>query len=172
MQAADENSNYGGFNLGLQSYSLRNFPVDRALQIMHDDLGLHFVEFFGGHFPVNSTDEQIQQMKDKTGALEIKITAHGVNGFTKDHEANRHYFEFAKKAGIRNLSADPTEDSFDSLDKLVDEYDVRIAIHNHGPGAPTTKWPTCSTPSRAIIQKSEPAPTWGTTSARARIRSA
>jgi sugar phosphate isomerase/epimerase len=33
------------------------------------------------------------------------------------------------------LSADPTPDSFDSLDKLVAEYDIRIAIHNHGPSA-------------------------------------
>ena len=33
------------------------------------------------------------------------------------------------------MSADPTEDAFDSLDKLVVEYDIRIAIHNHGPGA-------------------------------------
>jgi len=33
------------------------------------------------------------------------------------------------------LTADPTEDSFDSLDKLVAEFDIRIAIHNHGPGA-------------------------------------
>ncbi|HKD36063.1 MAG TPA: TIM barrel protein, partial [Pirellulales bacterium] len=37
--------------------------------------------------------------------------------------------------GNRNISADPSEDSFDSLEKLVAEYNVRIAIHNHGPGA-------------------------------------
>ena len=63
------------------------------------------------------------------------MRGHGVNPFTKDHEANRRWFEFAKKAGIKNISADPTEDAFDSLDKLVEEYQIRIAIHNHGPGA-------------------------------------
>ncbi len=58
-----------------------------------------------------------------------------MNPFTADHEKNRTYFEFAKRAGLKNLSADPTEDAFDSLDKLVVEYGIRIAIHNHGPGA-------------------------------------
>jgi sugar phosphate isomerase/epimerase len=63
------------------------------------------------------------------------MNAFGVSGFTKDHEANRKLFEFAKRAGVRNLTANPQPDSFDSLERLVDEYDVRIAIHNHGPGA-------------------------------------
>ena len=48
--------------------------------------------------------------------------------------ANRKMFEFAKAAGIRTFSADPDPDSFDSLHDLVKEFDVRIAIHNHGPG--------------------------------------
>jgi sugar phosphate isomerase/epimerase len=88
---------------------------------------------------LNASDEQIQSVKDKTGALGIKMTAHGVNAFNKNHDANRRIFEFAKKAGLRNISADPSEDSFDSLDKLVEEYGIRIAIHNHGPGARYSK---------------------------------
>ncbi|HET6879667.1 MAG TPA: sugar phosphate isomerase/epimerase [Pirellulales bacterium] len=122
------------FVLGIQSYSLRNFPVDKALSEIQA-LGLHAVEFTGGHFPLDSNQEQIDQMNAKLAKMEIKAMAHGVNGFGKDHEANRRVFEFAKKAGIRNISADPTPEAFDSLDKLVEEYDIRIAIHNHGPGA-------------------------------------
>jgi sugar phosphate isomerase/epimerase len=63
------------------------------------------------------------------------MLSHGVNGFSKNHEANRKLFEFAKKAGVRNITADPSEDSFDSLEQLVAEFDIRIAIHNHGPRA-------------------------------------
>lgn len=124
----------GGFLLGMQSYSLRKYPVDQALKHMQD-LGVKSVEFSTGHFPLNSTPEQIAELKQKTAAAGIKILAHGVNGFSKNHEANRRIFEFAKRVGVRNLSADPTEDAFDSLDKLVAEFDIRIAIHNHGPGA-------------------------------------
>lgn len=120
--------------LGLQSYSLRNFPVDKAIEQTRE-LGLHAIEFFGGHFSLDSSPEQIAAMKAKLSGPGIHPWGHGVNGFTKDHEANRRIFEFAKQAGVRNLSADPTEDSFDSLDRLVAEYKIRIAIHNHGPGA-------------------------------------
>ncbi len=120
--------------LGLQSYSLRNFPVDKAIA-QTQELGLHAIEFFSGHFSLDSNAEQIAAMKAKLAKPEIRPWGHGVNGFTKDHDANRRIFEFAKKAGVRNLSADPTEDSFDSLDRLVAEYNIRIAIHNHGPGA-------------------------------------
>ena len=135
---AAESDPFGGFPLGLQSYTLRDFKVDQALEEIKN-LGLHHVEFFNAHFTSKSSDADIEAMKSKTQALGIKIAGHGVNPFTKDHEANRRWFEFAKKAGIRNLSADPTEDSFDSLDKLVEEYQIRIAIHNHGPNARYSK---------------------------------
>ncbi len=170
LRAADDKDKYGGFNLGIQSYTLRNFPIDKALAIIHDDLGLHYVELFNAHFPLESSDDQIQAMKSKTAGLAIAMTAHGVNGFSKDHEANRRWFEFAKKAGIRNLSADPTEDSFDSLDKLCDEYDVRIAIHNHGPGARYDKVADVLKAVKGHNPKIGAAPTWDTTSARAKTR--
>lgn len=134
LRAAEADRQYGGFNLGLQSYTLREFPIERALEEINK-LGLHSVELFNAHFDQKSTDAEIEAMKSRTAALGIKMLGHGVNPFTKDHEANRRWFEFAKKAGIRNISADPTEDAFGSLDKLVAEYDIRIAIHNHGPGA-------------------------------------
>jgi sugar phosphate isomerase/epimerase len=133
-RGADDLDRFAGFNVGLQSYTLRNFKVEQALQEIHK-MGLHGVEMFNAHFNSKSSDADIAAMKSAAEGLGIKITGHGVNPFTKDHEANRAWFEFARKAGIRNLSADPTEDAFDSLDKLCEEYQIRIAIHNHGPGA-------------------------------------
>jgi sugar phosphate isomerase/epimerase len=131
---SDENSAYGGFLMGIQSYTLRKFPTERVIEIVHSDLGLSGIEFYGPpHFPINSSDEQIKDIKDKTSAVGMKLTSHGVDSFTKNHDSNRRIFEFAKKAGLKNITADPSEDSFESLDKLVDEYGIRIAIHNHGP---------------------------------------
>jgi len=124
---------YGWFPMGIQIYSLRGFKVDEALEKVHE-LGLHQVEFGSGHFALDSSSEEIWEMLKKVRRLDIAMSGHGVNRFTKDHEANRRIFEFANRAGIRNLSADPDPDAFDSLDKLVAEYGSRIAIHNHGPG--------------------------------------
>ena len=124
---------YGWFPMGIQSYSLRGFPVDQALEHIRD-LGLHHVEFYSRHFPIDPNPGHISPMLKKARRMEIAVNAHGVNRFTKDHEANRKTFEFANLAGIRNLAADPEPDSFDSLEKLVKEYAIRICIHNHGPG--------------------------------------
>ncbi|WP_240491335.1 sugar phosphate isomerase/epimerase family protein [Pirellula sp. SH-Sr6A] len=120
------------FQLGLQLYSLRSFPVDVALQHAKD-LGFAQVEFYSGMFPLNATQEQIDALVGKVKSLGLTISAHGVNGFGGDAAANRKVFEFAKKAGIRTLSADPSPEAFPSLDELVKEFDIRIAIHNHGP---------------------------------------
>jgi inosose dehydratase len=126
-------SYYGGLPMGIQSYSLRKFNLTEALRHI-EGLGLRYVEFYGEHFATTASAEKIAEMKKLLAKAKLKISAHGVNGFGKDHGANRKIFEFAKAAGIRNITADPAPDSFDSLEKLVDEFNIRIAIHNHGPG--------------------------------------
>ena len=119
-------------NLGIQLYSLRGYKVDEALGHARD-LGFRHVEFYGGMFPLDSTPEQIAALRKKVADLGLTITAHGVNGFGGDAAANRRVFEFVKAAGIPIITADPSPDAFASLDELVKEFDIRIAIHNHGP---------------------------------------
>jgi inosose dehydratase len=133
-QVLGEEDPYGGFPIGVQSYSLRNFNALEAIRHIQG-MGLHHVEFFGRHFPLNSTAEQIKQRLDLLEKAEISISAHGVNSFTANHEANKAVFAFAKRAGFNCITANPQPDSFDSLDKLCAEYKIRIAIHNHGPDA-------------------------------------
>lgn len=125
---------FAGLPMGIQSYSLREFDVDQAMDIIHEKLDLHFVEMFRAHFPITDDQSAIDTMKAKLKAHHLTLSAHGVQAFTKDHAKNEEFFKFAKAAGFKNLSADPSPDSFDSLEKLVKQYDMRIAIHNHGPG--------------------------------------
>ncbi|MFM8803721.1 MAG: sugar phosphate isomerase/epimerase family protein [Planctomycetia bacterium] len=121
-----------GLNVGLQLYSLRGYPVDEALAHARD-LGFRFVEFYSGMYPVGSDAAAIAAMNKKLADLGLTISAHFVGSFTKDAAANRRIFAFAKAAGIRILNGDPDPDSFASLDELVKEFDIRVAIHNHGP---------------------------------------
>jgi len=123
---------FPGFKVGLQSYSLRGFDVDKAINTA-GELGCAHLEFYGGHFSPGSSSEQIAAMKEKMDKHGMTMLGHGVHRFTADHAKNEALFKFAQAAGIKNLSADPSPDSFGSLDKLVDQYDIRIAIHNHGP---------------------------------------
>lgn len=125
---------YGPFKVGLQSYSLRHYDLAEALS-KTKGLGLHYWESFRAH--TNPDPSKVAQYQKMTSESGVKVVGFGVSPFSKNHDANRKYFEFAKAMGIDYLSADPDHDAFDSLDKLVEEYGVAIGIHPHGPGA---KW--------------------------------
>ncbi len=128
-----EKDPWGGFPLGVQSYSLREFNTVEAVRHIQG-MGLHYVEMFGAHLDPGSSEEKVAETLKLLKDAEIKLQGHGVHGFSKDHEANKKLFAFAKRAGVKVITADPSPDSFDSLDKLCEEYSIRIAIHNHGPG--------------------------------------
>lgn len=127
------NNPYAPFRMGIQSYSLRHFKVDEALQLTKG-LGLRYWEATSGHVPLTTDPAQVAAIRKKLADANVRLRAHGVSRFTNDHDANRKIFEAAKALGIRSLSADPNPDSFDSLEKLVEEFQINVAIHNHGPG--------------------------------------
>ncbi len=118
--------------LGVQLYSFRKFSVDDALK-HSKELGFEQVEFYSGMLPTNASSETISEVTQKVKANGLTISAHGVNKLTKNAEANRKLFEFAKALGIRTLTVDPDPDSFDNVNALVKEFDIRVGIHNHGP---------------------------------------
>ncbi len=123
---------YGPFKMGLQSYSLRHYKFDEALA-KSKELGVHFWESYSAH--TNPDPAKASEYVSQAAASGVKVIGFGVSGFTKDHEKNRKLFEFGKAIGLGYLSADPTPDAFDSLDKLTEEYGIAIGIHPHGPGS-------------------------------------
>jgi sugar phosphate isomerase/epimerase len=130
--AADKEDPFGGFLVGAQSYTFRHFDLEQTLKHMKD-LGLHYAEFYQKHVPAEATPEQLAAVLKLCKEYEVTPRAWGVQGFTKDTDKNRKYFELAKALGLKMLSADPDPDAFDSLDKLCDEYKIAIGIHPHGP---------------------------------------
>lgn len=118
--------------LGIQMYSLRAFPVDKALDMVKE-LGLTRVEFYPGMLPITDDAEKIAAFQKELADRGLTLSGYGVNGFGKDAKANRRIFEFAKAVGTSIVLADPAPESFENLDELVKEFDIRIAIHNHGP---------------------------------------
>jgi inosose dehydratase len=139
--AEDKKDDFGGFTLGVQSYTFREFDLEPALK-RTQDLGLHYAEFYQKHAPLDASPEQIKLILKLCDTYGIKPVAWGVQGFKKNHDANKRVFEFGKALGVKAFSADPDPDSFDSLDKLCDEYKIAIAIHPHGPagGGKLHRW--------------------------------
>jgi inosose dehydratase len=123
---------FGGFRLGAQSYTFREFNLEPALKRMQD-LGLKYGEFYQKHCPMTDKPEAIKAFLSVCKEYGVTPWAWGVQRFTRDHDANKRTFDFGKALGLKMFSADPTTDSFDSLDKLCDEYKIAIGIHPHGP---------------------------------------
>jgi len=127
------------FRLGLQSYSLRGYKeggkssVERALAVSHE-LGIRYWEAYPGHIPMTDDAHALDAAKEALKAADVQVVGYGVIPFKKGDANNRKAFEFAARMGIEYLSADPDPDSFDDLDKLVDEFGIGVGIHNHGPG--------------------------------------
>ena len=132
LSAAEDS--FKGLPIGIQSYTLRGYNLLEAIRHIQG-MGLHFVEFYPNHVPKEIDEEGLRNLSDLLKKAEIQIAAHGVWSFNNNHEFNKSIFDFAKRLGIKCLTANPSPDSFDSLDKLVAEYKIRVAIHNHGPDA-------------------------------------
>jgi sugar phosphate isomerase/epimerase len=130
---------YGPFKIGLQSYSLRGYTtggksdVKKALAVSQE-LGVHFWESYTQHVPIDADARTVKALRQEIEAHGIHVGGYGVVHFTRDESAARKIFDFAGTLGVSYLSADPSSNSFDVLDRLVEEYGIAIGIHNHGPG--------------------------------------
>lgn len=133
---AKKDDPFGGFTLGVQSYTFREFDLEQALK-RTQALGLHFIELYQKHAPLESKPEQIKAILKLCGDYDIKPVAWGVQGFDNNADKSKRIFEFGKAMGLKTISADPSVDSFDILDKLCDEYKISIGIHPHGPQGKT-----------------------------------
>jgi sugar phosphate isomerase/epimerase len=121
-------------HLGLASYTFRNFSRAQMIGFMKQlnvsDLNAKDAK---DHLPTN-TEEEIKAVDDYKAAG-IKLHAAGAIYFPKDEDDDiRTKFEYCKRAGIGVIVAgDPTPATLPRVEKFVKEYDIRIAIHNHGP---------------------------------------
>src|ERR1700761_1163852 len=121
-------------HLGLASYTFRNFTRAQMIGFMKQlnvsDLNVKDTK---DHLPMDPAEEA-KALADYTAAG-IKLHAAGAIYFTKDDEADiRSKFEYCKRAGISVIVAgDPDPATLPHVEKFVKEYDIRIAIHNHGP---------------------------------------
>jgi len=120
--------------LGLASYTFRNFSRAQLIAFMEqlhvDELNAKDVK---DHLPMDP-QEEAQALADYKAAG-IKLHAAGAIYFRQDQDADiRSKFEYCKRAGIGVIVAgDPTPETLPRIEKFVKEYDIRIAIHNHGP---------------------------------------
>ncbi len=138
----------GGFVVGCQAYTFKNFTVLEAIE-KTAQAGGKTIEFFPGQalrkeqpgaaFNHASPDEAIATVKAKLAEQKIHAVNYGVVG-AKDQAEWRQIFEFAKKMGLYGITIEAVKD-LDTIEPLAKEFDVRVCIHEHArrPNDPTYK---------------------------------
>src|SRR5712664_1215896 len=120
--------------LGVASYTFRNFSRAQMIGFLKqlNVLALNAKDV-KDHLPMES-QEEAAALADYAAAG-IKLHAAGTIYFPKDEDADiRSKFEYCKRAGIGVIVAgDPAPETLPRIEKFVKEYDIRFAIHNHGP---------------------------------------
>lgn len=120
------------FELGLASYSLRKFSLDETLQ-MTARLGLKNIALKSMHLLLDSDETQIKEAVSKVKKAGLDLYGAGVIYMTNEEEVNR-AFEYAQTAGLKVIIGVPEHNLLPLVEEKVKAYDIKLAIHNHGPG--------------------------------------
>ena len=122
------------FTIGMAGYTFLKCTVERTIEIMKR-ININYLSLKDFHMPMNSTQEQITAVLDKFIAAGIKVYTVGVV-YMKTQESVDKAFSYAKMAGVDMIVGAPDYELLAYVEKKVKEYNIRLAIHNHGPDNP------------------------------------
>ena len=121
--------------LGIQSFCFRDFKDNGVVAEKLKSCGVTTIELCGVHVDFADADSFADVIRAYQSAG-VSIASIGVNGMKGDEEAERLYFEFIKAADAEFMSVSfdvsSVPESYRVAERLAEEYDVRLGIHNHG----------------------------------------
>jgi inosose dehydratase len=122
-----------GLRLGVASYSLRNLPLDPAIETVLA-LRVKNIALFRAHCNWEAaTVDECRAVGDKLKAAGLNLTGSGVVNLPNDEAKCRKAFENVKAAGMQSMVCKPELAALPLVEKLAKEFDQKLAIHNHGP---------------------------------------
>jgi sugar phosphate isomerase/epimerase len=131
--AAPRSDDEAGLKLGVASYSLRKLSRADAIKAL-EALNVKYVNIKEFHAPLTSSPAELAQAGKDFESAGIRIIGVGNISFQKDDEGEmRRNFEYAKALGAPVIVMAPTHITAPKIEKFVKEYDIKAAIHNHGP---------------------------------------
>jgi sugar phosphate isomerase/epimerase len=119
--------------LGVASYSLRNFPLEKAIAAV-TSLGTRYVNLKSMHLPYELPPAEIAAARRVVESAGLQIVGGGLITFEQDSDDGvRRYFDYAKAAGMPLIVGTAHPDVLPRVERFVKQYDIKVAIHNHGP---------------------------------------
>src|SRR5262245_44979528 len=122
----------GRLKLGLASYTARKLSLDKALTLA-TRLDLKYICLKSVHLPLDAKPEEIAAITAKVRQAGLTLYGGGVIVMQKESQIAG-AFEYAKTAGMELIVAAPSADMLPLIEAKAKEYDIAVAIHNHGPG--------------------------------------
>ncbi len=118
--------------VGIETWTLRNLNFDQMVEFCarHHVTNLAVIDKHMDPFGPAEETKRKKAILDKNG---LRVYTFGVAKTSKDKEQNRKLFEFARLIGVKLIVVEPGDLSiWDNLEELVKEYDIKLAVHNHG----------------------------------------
>ena len=119
--------------LSVATYSFRKFPRDVTIQNIKA-LNVKYCDIKEFHLPYKDSKEQLQAGRKEFDAAGLTVVGGGNITMNSEEEPKlRVMFDYAKACGFPMMIIAPTRTNMGTIEKLVKEYDIKVAIHNHGP---------------------------------------
>ncbi len=128
------------FPVAMQFWTYRRYTFVEAVEKTRA-LGLKYLQAFPGQpfspqekdlkVDHNLTPDQVEKVKKAVAGAGLEVVGYGVVDMGRTEASMRQVFEFARRLGIKTIETEPQDEDFPILDRLVKEYGIRIAIHNH-----------------------------------------
>jgi sugar phosphate isomerase/epimerase len=126
-------ANDAGVKLGVASYSLRKFTRAQAIE-MTKALGTPYINLKSFHLAYDASPAEFAAARSDLANAGMQLVGGGVITFETDtDEGVRKYFDYAKAAGMPVIVSTCHPDTLRRVEKFVKQYDIKVAIHNHGP---------------------------------------
>jgi sugar phosphate isomerase/epimerase len=129
----------GGFLIGPQAYSFNHFSFFEAVE-KAKQVGANVIEAYPGQrlspedkspFNHQASAAVWAKARIKLEQVGIRLMNYGVVPLGKTEAETRQVFDFAKVMGIPTITSEPVDGSFDLIERLVKEYNIKVAVHNH-----------------------------------------
>ena len=137
-----------GWRLGIEAYTFHKYTLFDAI----DRIAKLGLSFMGGlsfqkvskdipkNFDPQLTDDELKQIRLKLDAAGVRMLTYYFHDIPGKEPECRKVFEFARKIGIETFMSEPAADALDTIEKLCDEYDINVALHNHDKKASPQYW--------------------------------
>jgi type 1 glutamine amidotransferase/sugar phosphate isomerase/epimerase len=137
-----------GWRFGVTAWGLHKFTMFDTIDKTRE-LGLNYIgglsfqkvsKELAKNFDANLTDEELEQIRLRMDAAGVGMPTFFYAQIPGDEEGCRKVFEFGRKMGVETFISEPPPESLDVIERFCDEYDINLAIHNHGPDQSPVYW--------------------------------